>query len=177
LFGFRVFDVLGFVQDNAGPRHTFEQVKVPVQQGVAGENEGLFPGFLLERGAFLALPAVVNQDGQFRCGTLGLLVPVADDGHGKNEQRGAPLVRMPVALDQGQGLDRLPQAHVVGQARTQAPAFEEREPGKAPHLVGPQRPPEDFRRRQLLERAPAFQLSKEIADPPRRGDAAKGDAA
>ena len=43
LFGFRVFDVLGFVQHDPRPRHIFEQVKISVQQGVAGENEGLFP--------------------------------------------------------------------------------------------------------------------------------------
>ena len=57
-------------------------------------------------------------------------LPTTDVGQISSAGRFGAL-RVAVALDEGQGLDRLAQAHVVGQAGAEAPAAEEGEPGVA----------------------------------------------
>jgi hypothetical protein len=69
--------------------------------------------------------AVVDEHRQARREALGLLPPVADDGHVADQQHRAALAGLAVALELGQCLDGLAQAHVVGQAGPQAPVARE----------------------------------------------------
>ena len=63
-----------------------------------------------------------------------LPLPVADQRHRAHQQRRPAAVRR----DQREQLDRLAQAHVVGQDAAQAEPAEEGQPGKPSFLVGPQ---------------------------------------
>ncbi len=146
LLRFGVLDVLRLVEDDAGPVYFLENVEVAVEQGVAGEDESVLLRLLLERGAFLALTAVVNQDRQIGREALRFLVPVADDGHGADEQHRSPAIAFPVALDEGERLHGLAETHVVGQAGAQARTAQEAEPGVAAHLVRTQRAVKPCRR-------------------------------
>ena len=179
LFRLGVLDVLGLVENNAGPRYFLEQLKIAVQQGVTRQHQGMFAGLFAEGPALLPIQAVVDHHGQIGREPLGFLLPVADDGHGANEQRRAsgsfaiargltPPARLtigPVAPDEGQGLHGFAEPHVVGETGAKAPAAQEAEPGIAALLIGPQRAAKLGRRRKFREPGVIFELVQEVADP------------
>ncbi len=180
LLGLGVLDVLGLVQDQVRPVDLPEQLEVAVQERIAREDQGLLRGLLLERRPAGPLQAVVDHHREVGREPGGLLVPVADDGHRADEQRRPPLARrarLPFALDQCQGLDRLAQAHVVGQAGAQAPSSEEGQPGIAAELVGPQGAVEAVGRVEQLEARGAFELVEQVVEPARCLDAREGERA
>ncbi len=72
---------------------------------------------------------------------------------------------------QGDGLDRLAQAHIVGQAGAQPPLAQKMEPRVATHLVGPQLALERLRRHQLLHLVASPQLIQQTVQPARSLDA------
>ena len=83
--------------------------------------------------------------------------------------RRPPALRRRLALgkQQGEQLNRLAQPHVVGQAGAEADARQERQPGKAALLVGPQLALECGRRRNPLELAVAVG-AQQAPEPARR---------
>ena len=140
LLGLRVLDVLRLVEDHAGPaRPRCSSVEVAVQQRVAGEDEGV-----------LARPAsrsrrprrAPGRGGPARAGpgvkraASFCQLPTTDVGQTSSD-RAARGRRVQSRCDEGERLDRLAQAHVVGQAGAEAPAAEEaratssRAPGRA----------------------------------------------
>ena len=102
---------------------------------------------------------------------MNLALPIADHRGRADQQHGglAPAVFFRRGLlgagDQRQGLHGLAQAHVVGQAGAQPPAAEEREPGIAARLVGPQRAVQPGRRRQILDGVAPGQAVEQCAEP------------
>ena len=70
---------------------------------------------------------------------MGLALPVSQNGCGSHQQRRSGL-RVPclVLQDGCEHLDRLAQSHVVCEAGPEADPFQVRQPGEAPHLVGPE---------------------------------------
>ena len=83
-------------------------------------------------------PAVMHHDRQSwreaRDASFRQL-PTTEVGQISSAGRASPASRIP--LQQRQGLHRLAQPHVVGQAGAQPPAGEEFQPRIAAHLIGP----------------------------------------
>ena len=96
----------------------------------------------------------------------GFLLPVADHGGGADQQDRPLFASLPVPLNQGQGLDRLAQSHIVGQAGAQAPLAQESEPGVTPPLVRPQGPLEFGGIRQFLKGGASSSWAKKSAIQP-----------
>ena len=106
-----------------------------------------------------------DQHGESGSKAGGLLLPVVYHGGWADEEDRPFAVGLPITLGQRQGLNRLAQAHVVGQARPQAPLPQERKPRIAADLVGPKCAAEALRRRKLLERRLPIQLLQQLSDP------------
>ena len=70
--------------------------------------------------------------------------------------------------NEGDGLDGLAEAHIVGEAGAEAPLREEGEPGEAAQLVVAHRAAQAGGRRQDGERLVAAQLVQESAQPAMR---------
>jgi len=123
LFGAGVLDVLRLVEDHVAPRHLSHVVRVASRQAVGADDHVVC---LRRRDEILALGAlapVMHHHAQARPEAHDLALPVADDGGGADHQRrpDAILGLLALAQQQGDGLDRLAQPHVVGQASAQAP--------------------------------------------------------
>ena len=74
-------------------------------------------------------------------GEAGRLFPPVVDHRGGADQKHRSLDEcMPIPLNEGQGLNGLAQAHIIGQAGAQPPFPQEGEPRITPDLVGPQGP-------------------------------------
>ena len=105
-----------------------------MQQPVGGDHQ-------VERSEILQFPrprgrgACVRPHLERWREAAGFVEPVGHHRRGRHHQRRA--VRAAVQ-QRGEGLHRLAQAHVVGQAGPGAPAAEPREPPEALFLVGPQ---------------------------------------
>ena len=110
----------------------------------------------------------MDHHGQLGREPGGLLVPVADDRHRADQQRRPPLAgrsRLPLALDEGERLDRLAEPHVVGQASPEAPAAEEAEPGEPSQLIGPEDASKTLGRGERLEPRSPFELGEQVGEP------------
>ena len=77
---------------------------------------------------------------------------------GQINRTGRLFVSLPVLLKEGQGLNRLAQPHIVGQACPQAPPAQESEPGVTPSLVRAQGPLEFRGYRKLFIGGASIQL-------------------
>ena len=163
--GLWVLDVLGLVQHDAAPLHLPEELEVPLHQSVAGDDDGVPSRLPLERRSSFPAGAVVDQHGESGSKAGGLLLPVVYHGGWADEEDRPFAVGLPITLGQRQGLNRLALAHVVGQARPQAPLPQERKPRIAADLVGPKCAAEALRRRKLLERRLPIQLLQQLSDP------------
>ena len=149
LLGGGILDRLGLIDHHPLPVDRFEQLAVALEQAIAGEHqvdtvEGLPQGRL--RGG--AAGAVVLPHPQLRREARRLPFPVGEHRGGGHQQHGPPqfLLRLEV-LQEGQQLDRLAQAHVVGQTGALVEAVQEGQPAQAPLLIGPQLAREALRRR------------------------------
>src|SRR5262249_20326670 len=108
----------------------------------------------------------------------GLLRPVADDRHRTDQQCGTRSgTRLPLALNQRQGLDGLAQPHIVGEASAEAPAAKEAEPGVTACLVGSQGPLEACRWFEQLEGVAPLEPFEEASEPTTGLDALECQAA
>src|SRR5713101_8479116 len=87
----------------------------------------LFPYTTLFRSS-AAAHAVVDERLQAGREALRLALPVADDRSRTDDESGPVVARPSLGEQQAEGLDRLAEAHVVGQARAEAPGPEERQP-------------------------------------------------
>ena len=136
--GVGVLDVLGLVQNDPAVVAGLEQVFVPLQQAVAGEDDVVFLGHLLEVfGLAQAGLAVVELHVQARGEAVELPTPVPQDTDRADHQHGELLLLLLAPVqDHGDGLDGLAQAHVVCQAGAEALVDQVVDPGVAPCLVG-----------------------------------------
>ena len=127
--GGRVFNRLGLVQDHGLPGYPGEQGGLLVEQAVAGHHQ-------VERTQIgqLGLPVGAAEGHQPQGGgeAAGLGEPVGAHRGGRHHQ-GRPLVG--AVENHGQGLDRLAQPHVVGQAGAETEMGEPRQPLEALQLV------------------------------------------
>ena len=105
---------------------------------------------------------MVHVDPQVRGEPGRLALPVADQRHRAHQQRGSGLRGL--RGDERQELDRLAQAHVVGQDAAQAQVAQEGEPRKPALLVGPQRPGE-ARGRRHRRQPPVGLPGQQVAEP------------
>ena len=116
----RVLDCLGLVEDHAVPRDGLELLCIEAQQGVARDREiGL--GVELASGSVVATHAKVGSE------ALGFLRPVREHARRRHHQR--------PAAHGAQGLERLAEAHVVGEQRGEAGVAQAPEPGDAFFLI------------------------------------------
>ena len=131
-----VLDVLRLVADHPGPVHLAERGLVPGGHAVGGDDQ-VRPGQSgSERVAVQPVRAVVHVHAQVRGEPRRLALPVADQRHRAHQQGRVGAGRL--RRDERQQLDRLAQAHVVGQDAAEAELAEEGQPGQPALLVGPQ---------------------------------------
>ena len=173
LLGLGILDVLRLVEDHVAPGHLPQILHVPPRQAVGADNHVVLLGGGHELLTAGAITAVMHHHPQTGGKALDLAFPVADDRGGADDQRRADAVSRRFALVQQQGdsLDGLAQAHVVGQASAQSPLPQESQPGIAAHLVRPQPAHKAPGRRQFLQPLPGPQLLQEVIQPARGFDA------
>jgi hypothetical protein len=136
LLGGAVLDRLGLVADDPRPANASEQAAVAGSRPVRGDHQVGCGGRGREIVAAAAVRTVVDVRAQARREALRFPAPIADERHGCDHERGRwSTVSGSLAGQQGQDLNRLPQAHVVGEDGAQPESVEEAEPGKAPLLV------------------------------------------
>ena len=138
----RGFDVLRLVDDQVRPVSLREELLVHPRDDVGGEHDlvRLFAVFeVLKR---LCSPApVVTDDVERGAELLQLALPVAEDrGRADEEGRavGVPGAGRLLMEQRGDDLDRLAEAHVVGQAGAEAHVGHVGEPREPARLVGAQ---------------------------------------
>ena len=127
-----VLDRLGLVQDDRRERHVLDRLGLLLEQRVGADHQVERPEGLEDVLAPAEVADAETDRTQGRGEPLGLGDPVGADAGGGRDQGRA--LRRPVQ-DQGQGLDGLAQAHVVGQAGPDAPFGQAGQPGEAVHLV------------------------------------------
>ena len=146
LLGGRVLDVLRLVEHHPAPFHLVEEVLVAGDQRIGAHHHVGARGDVHEAVALRAFQSVVEVHRELRRKARELAVPVAEHAHRRHQERRPDAFRLGGALgdvlslrlQQGDQLDGLAEAHVVGQARAHAEALEEREPAHACALVGAQ---------------------------------------
>ena len=152
LVGVGVLYVLGLVEYDAGPFYLREERAVAVEQRVGGYDERLLEAAVREDVAAAALYSVVYE--RFRAGRefLRLAPPVLHYGGRADEQYRPLFAAHAQIFDERERLHRLAEAHVVGEARAHAEAYEAHEPREPFRLIGAQPPAEALWRVHLLER-------------------------
>ena len=128
LLGVDRLDVLRFIERDPLPLDPGERLAVARRQRVGRDHEVRAPRGGRELAAFQPLGAVMDEHAQPRREPLGLALPVADDRHRADQQRGREALGARPVLgwtllalgeQQCQRLTCLPQSHVVRQARPQ----------------------------------------------------------
>ena len=160
LLGPRVLHVLGLVEDGHCPVDGTQHGAIAPEHPVRGDDDGLGLG----RGEGIGRPGasapVMAHDGQGGREPGQLTLPVPDDGHRAHDEGGPPIVgiRLAAREQERDGLHGLAQAHVVGQAATEAEVGHGVEPAQSPHLVGAQRAVEVRRHRGVAAAVSLAQL-------------------
>ena len=134
--------VLRLVEHDARPGDLGQRIARRGRQGVGGEQ----PGRPARRASANGRPGqrARPRGGRARASAgrepLGLALPVADHRRRADQQRRAGAAAPPSARPSSSAstLDRLAQAHVVGQAGAEPEDAEEAQPGQAAPLVGAQ---------------------------------------
>ena len=142
-----ILDRLCLVEDDVVELDVAVPHDVAAERAVGGEHD---IGIGKRHRALSPLVAGVVDDAEGRAELGRLLDPVEHEALGDDDEGGA--VRHaagrhdPAAPDEhGEDLDRLPEAHVVGETSPQAHPLEEREPAQPLALVLTQRPLEALR--------------------------------
>ena len=155
--GARVLDVLRLVEHDDVPASAEPACAVALQQRVGRDDEVA----VLGEGAALARGAVPHARAQGGREAGGLAPPVAQQAHGCDDEAGRVEAAVLLLAQQVcQGLQRLAQAHVVGQHAAQAVGAQVLQPGQPVLLVGPQRGLQAGRRRDLGQRLCAGQCAQ-----------------
>ncbi|MNS99907.1 hypothetical protein D3C72_1343220 [compost metagenome] len=172
LLGAGVLDVLGLVVDRARPAHAGQIGLVAEHERVGRDDQVVALDGLGEALAFRAARAVVDHDLQVRGEVPGLALPVADERGGANQEPrpalgGGKLLGVRLGLEQqGQHLDGLAQAHVVGEAGAEAELAHGRQPGVASFLVRAQGALEVLGRDGALHPIAGAEVRQELAEAP-----------
>src|SRR5260370_38915455 len=166
LLALGVLDVLGLVEDHPRPLNLAEGLEVALQEGVTGQHyvvaahsvaKGLTPG---------ALDPMMDHHAKIG-GEARRLVPPVGYHRGRANQQDRPRVRrLPFALDMNEGLERLAQSHIVGQAGAQPPAAQEAQPRIASLLIRTQDAGEAGGRRAFPEPPPPVKPPPTAPGPP-----------
>lgn len=134
--GAGVFDVLGFVEDDAVVGSVGEGFGVAAEEGIRGEDQfGIFE--VIE--VFVALVAMKGEGAEVGSEPGGFIEPVGEDGGGADDQGGS--IESALFLfeeDMGEGLDGFTEAHIVGEDATEVELAKELDPTQAIDLVGTQ---------------------------------------
>ena len=162
----RVLDRLGLVEDGVIERVVLEVDDISPKRAVGGQDDvevvELFPGLT-------AADAGMVEDAELRREASGLLLPVEDERPRHHDQRrrgsaafpgGGP--QLAARLQQGEHLDGLAQAHVVGQAAAETELPEEVEPAEAVALIAAELTLEPGRR---VRGRNALELAQPLARP------------
>src|SRR4051812_34443690 len=142
----RVLDRLGLVEDGVIEAVVLEVDDVSPERAVGGQDDvavvEVFPGLT-------AADAGMVEDAELRREASGLLLPVEDERprhHDQRRRRSAAFLgggpQLAARLQQGEHLDGLAQAHVVGQAAAETELPEEAEPAQAVALIVAELTPE-----------------------------------
>jgi len=123
-----IFDVLRLVEHDAGPADFTQIGVVAVEQMVTGEHDVHALCLARKRIAVPALCAVMKPHAQVGREALALSQPVAEDRHRGGQQNRAAFAARFLVQQKGQRLDRLAEAHVIRQARAEAPSTQECQP-------------------------------------------------
>ena len=153
-----VLDRLRLVEHHPPPRDVAQCLDVARGDRVGRDHEVGAGDGLLEPLAAGPVGAVVHVDGQVGSEPLRLALPVADERHRADEERGprGDVLSVPgaggsVEREEGEDLHGLAQAHVVGEHAAEPDPVEEGQPGQPALLVRAQRAREARRRRYPLE--------------------------
>jgi len=111
-----ILNVLGFVEEDSGPGDQTQVCIVPIEQVITCEDH-IKPCHLAGKGfAMPASCAMMHVAAKSRREPLRFAHPVPEHGHGACYQRGLLLATLFFVHQEGERLDRLAQAHVIGQA-------------------------------------------------------------
>ncbi len=134
-----VLHVLRLVEHQPGPGQRVVGLEVDPEQGVRRHHQlGALDPFR-ERAGSAPLRLTHADHPEVRGEARSLEAPVVDDTRRcHDEERANVRIALNGATDQGQRLERLAEAHVVGEDPAEAVVLEEREPAVAGTLVGPQ---------------------------------------
>ena len=133
-------DLLPGIEGDGSPIDGSQQFAVPRHSAVAGDDDLVVGGLLGELFAPFTTWSVVQHHRQAGGELLRFPLPVVDHRGRADQQVGPFIALLVVPQNGGQGLDRLAQPHVVGQAGAKAPPAEEIEPRVAQLLVGAEFP-------------------------------------
>ena len=133
-----VLDRLRLVEDGVVELDAGEAFGLAAEKGVRGEDDVVLGEML---GCRQAVGRRVIEDAQLGREARRLRFPVEDDGAGCDNERWAPFVRWRAAalVEEREDLHGLAEAHVVGEAASEAEVAEEGEPSEAVLLVGAER--------------------------------------
>ncbi len=134
VLGAPVLEVLGLVGDRAGELEALKERLVPHEGAVAGDDQVQRPE---RRGARQPPVAMVDEDAQVRGEARGLAPPVLQQG-GRADDQGRHRSGPADGGEEAQGLQGLPEAHLVGEDPAQPVAVQMPEPGDPEALVRPQ---------------------------------------
>ncbi|MNV30726.1 hypothetical protein D3C71_1220050 [compost metagenome] len=151
-----VLDVLRFIQHHQVPLVRQPALAVALQQRIRGNDQVMLGDCICHA---VSAGAMQHQTTQPRAKAGRLALPVAHEAHGCDDQRrcGQP-PRVFFDLDVCQGLQRLAQAHVVGQHPGQSVGTQKLQPVQPLLLVRPQGGPHAGGQRHLRQGADALQL-------------------
>lgn len=140
VLGAAVFDVLGFVGDDAGEVDVGEAFFVADEGTVGGDDEVVGLGLLSGLDAACAL---VDEGFEVGGEFGGFAAPVFDEGGGADDEGGGVDIRPRSgrttcfeAGNEGEGLEGFAEAHFVGEDAAELVGVEVVEPGDAGFLVG-----------------------------------------
>jgi hypothetical protein len=136
VLGFAVFEVLGFIPDHAKERNPLEEVEVPHEGPVGGDDE---VGFSQGGRFFVSIGSMVDEDGKIGTEPLGFPSPVLEQGGGAYHEGGlGKALFHSQGGQEAKGLKGFAQSHFVCEDATESVAEEVKEPGHAGFLVRPQ---------------------------------------
>ncbi len=167
-----ILDELRLVTDEEGPALLPQVVGVDPRHGVGGDDDVRTGDPLGERLPRLAGGLAEDDDTQVRGEPGRLTCPGGEHrGRGDDEDRALQTVLLLEAKHRSEGLQGLPQSHVVGEDPAETRVEKVAEPGEAGLLVGPQLGPQPARYGHRAGRLSSVRVgSRQLGEPARRLD-------
>src|SRR5260370_25052304 len=128
-------DVLGLVEDHPCTLNLAEGLESALQEGVTGQHYVVAAHSVAKGLALGALDPMMDHHAKTGGEARRLVLPVGYHRGRANQQDWPRVRRLPFALDMNEGLERLAQSHIVGQAGAQPPAAQEAQPRIASLLI------------------------------------------